>query len=78
MYGMSGSKKEKVLCLVGYALVPVFFVALYFLMTETLEDIIQADWGKNMSIGGILRGTNRKSTRLNSSHRLTSRMPSSA
>lgn len=57
MYGMSGSKKEKVLCLVGYALVPVFFVALYFLMTETLEDIIQADWGKNMSIGGILRGT---------------------
>ncbi len=34
---------QKWVCVVGYAMVPIFFTILYFLMTETYEDIMQGN-----------------------------------
>ncbi|RYC74950.1 DUF6056 family protein [Candidatus Nanosyncoccus alces] len=47
-------KRERWLCIFGYALVPVFFVILYFLMTETYEDIMQGNSEALLSVGGIM------------------------
>ena len=47
----------------------------------TVRQEIEARSGRNVAIGAVyatLDRLDRKSTRLNSSHRLTSRMPSSA
>ena len=35
---------------------PLFFILLYFLMTETYEDVIQRNWGAGMTLGGIMDG----------------------
>ena len=51
------TKKERIkkwLCICGYAIVPLFFVIMYFLMTETYEDIMQANSEAAMSVGGII------------------------
>lgn len=45
---------RKILCLCGYLIVFLFFVLLYFLMTETYEDISQYNSGAGMSVPGIL------------------------
>lgn len=37
------SNFQKWVCVIGYAMVPVFFIVLYFLMTETYEDIMQGN-----------------------------------
>lgn len=47
-------KSKKVWCIVGYAMVPVFFAILYLLMTETYEDIMQGNSEATMSVGGII------------------------
>ena len=52
-----GNKKDsckKWLCIIGYAIVPTFFVILYLLMTETYEDIMQGNSEALLSVGGIL------------------------
>lgn len=48
-------KREKWLCIFGYALVPVFFVLLYLLMTKTYEDLLQGLAHEEQSVGEILR-----------------------
>lgn len=45
---------KKWFCIIGYVMVPVFFVILYFLMTETYEDIMQGNSEASMSVGGII------------------------
>ena len=45
---------EKRLCLCGYIIIPIFFIILYFLMTETYEDIHQNNLDYSLSVGGIL------------------------
>lgn len=46
---------ERKVCIFGYALVPIFFIILYFLMTETYEDLYQSNLGAEMSVGGIVK-----------------------
>lgn len=48
-------KFRKYLCIFGYALVPLFFVILYFLMTETYEDILQGNANSNDSVGTVFQ-----------------------
>lgn len=48
------SSIEKKLCICGYAIIPVFFIALYFLMTETYEDILQSNSEALMTPGEII------------------------
>ena len=45
---------EQKLSLCGYLLIPIFFVVMYLLMTETYEDIMQANSEANMSVPGII------------------------
>lgn len=45
---------ERKICVLGYALVPLFFVVLYLLMTETYEDIRQSNIDATLSVGGIV------------------------
>ncbi len=54
-----GNKNKKLtfeqrLCLFGYILIPLFFVILYFLMTETYEDIYQGSADAESSVGKIV------------------------
>jgi len=52
-----GRKKltfEQWLCLFGYILIPLFFITLYFLMTETYEDIYQGEANAESSVGNII------------------------
>ena len=48
------TKYKVILCVVGYAMIPLFFVLLYLLMTETYEDIMQGNSGASKSVGGII------------------------
>lgn len=48
-------KTKKYLCIFGYILVPLFFVILYFLMTETYEDLLQGNANANDSVGTIFQ-----------------------
>ena len=43
-------KIKNIICLLGYLLVPIFFIILYFLMTETIEDIWQGKSVVGMSL----------------------------
>ncbi len=52
----SNKKIEKIICRIGYILVPVFFILLYTLMTETYEDIMQGNLDAAKSIGDIIVG----------------------
>ncbi len=45
---------EQKLSLVGYLIVPIFFIIMYLLMTETYEDIMQGNSEATMSVPGIL------------------------
>lgn len=45
---------EQKLSLCGYLLIPLFFIILYFLMTETYEDVFQTNMHKDSSVGEIV------------------------
>lgn len=47
---------EKKICLFGYLLIPIFFVVLYFFMTETYEDIMQHNSNINQTVPEIVDG----------------------
>ena len=54
-----GNKKklsfEQKICLAGYLLIPIFFVILYFLMTETYEDVMQSNSDASTPVFDILK-----------------------
>ena len=53
-------------------------VAGWLAMGPVLKDLAEATWPAPPNAPGLLKGLDRKSTRLNSSHSSVSRMPSSA
>ncbi len=48
------SNFQKWICIIGYAMVPVFFTVMYFLMTETYEDIMQGNSESTKTVPEII------------------------
>lgn len=52
---IKNKKLEKIICITLFAFVPIFFITLYMLMTETYEDIAQRSYHIGSDIPIIFR-----------------------